>query len=441
MTDLGLYTDAVAMRDRLQRLLPGFADRTLRIERLHVRQARRNASRHRNPSPMTLCYALDVRDTVGGRTGTQVLCAQVFREMSADAPHRGEHRTRLVAPAFGPAMAVLPELGMVVWALPNDPALPQLRTLLDPARVATALPWRALGVARADVAAIDAELFRYEPQRRATLRCTLRRHGGAPALTLFGKTFCDEQARALQDRFAHVWRLRAPDAPRVARPLGWCAATRTFWQAAAQGVPLAEALDGAHGAALAARVARALAHLHAAPLALASTEEPHSVAHWLQEARRRQTKIGRADPALAGRVARIADAIEARAPRHRARPLGLVHADFHPEQVWCDGARIVLFDFDEFALGDPMEDVAAFVLKLGHAGRPPALREAFVAAYADAAPARHDRAALGWHLAVQSLVQACRAFVFQRPGWAAELARRLAASEAHAARLDQEPLP
>jgi len=38
-------------------------------------------------------------------------------------------------------------------------------------------------------------------------------------------------------------------------------------------------------------------------------------------------------------------------------------------------------------------------------------------------------------------VQACRAFVFQRPGWDAELARRLAASEAHATRLTGENRP
>ena len=165
---------------------------------------------------------------------------------------------------------------------------------------------------------------------------------------------------------------------------------------------------------------------------------PRLAAHWLAEARRRHQKIGRVDPALLARVARVADAIESHAERQASRPLGLIHGDFHPDQVWVHQGRVVLFDFDEFTLGDPMEDLAAFVLKLEQSGVPTALTPALIEQYAAFAPTRFDQRSLDWHLTVQSLVQVSRAFVLQQPGWADELDRRLACSEARAATLNLE---
>ena len=110
-------------------------------------------------------------------------------------------------------------------------------------------------------------------------------------------------------------------------------------------------------------------------------------------------------------------------------------------QIWIDDGRVVLFDFDEFTLGDPMEDLATFVLKLELAGAAPELGSALLDAYAACAPHRFDRRSLNWHLTVQSLVQTSRAFVFQAPDWASEIERRLARCEAHAAALNLEPTP
>jgi aminoglycoside phosphotransferase (APT) family kinase protein len=103
----------------------------------------------------------------------------------------------------------------------------------------------------------------------------------------------------------------------------------------------------------------------------------------------------------------------------------LIHGDCHPEQMWLDAGRVVLFDFDEFTLGDPLEDLAQFVTKLGDDPRASGFAAGLIAAYAAAAPERFDPQRLQWHLAVQQLLQASRAFVFQIAGWRAELERRL----------------
>jgi aminoglycoside phosphotransferase (APT) family kinase protein len=435
-------TDAPAMRALLQDRLPGFAGGTLRIDELRVLKARRSASLYRNPNPITLCYELTVQDREHGNAGRQLLYGKVFRDGASAACFQSIDASRFILPSFGEPVAHLPELDMVLWALPNDPGLPQLARLLDVTQARASLPWAALGIDAAAGCHVDVEMLRYEPERRATLRYTLALGDRADPLVLYAKTFCDERGRAIDMRFDHFWTLAQYDAaaPLVAQPLGYDAATRTAWQAAAHGVPLADALANRDAQALLTRVARALAVLHAAPLA---STQPRPTAHWVAEARRRQTKIARAQPALAGRAGALVDAIETLAAQLPSCPISLIHGDFHPEQVWLHDGRIVLFDFDEFTLGDPMEDVAAFVTRLESAGTSSlhaSWIRSFVDAYAACAPEAFDRRRLQWHLAVQSLVQASRAFVYQQPGWALELERRLAHAEAHAAALQSGDL-
>ena len=431
---LDRYADTDAMRALLQSQLPGFADGGLRIDALEVHSARRNTSRERNPCPMTLCYQLQVSDTRQGRSGTQMLLAQVFRPGLAAAAFAQHDGRRLTAPAFGEPLVHLPALNLLLWALPNDPGLPQLAVLLDPERAARCLPQACAGTKARD---LRVELLRYAPQHRATLRYTFAAADGGAGRTLYAKTFFDERAQDIHARFGHFWRLaqRDADAPLVAEPLGHDATTRTAWQAPAVGVPLLQSLASQDGPRLMGRVAHALALLHAAPLAPSSTTAPRSVAHWLAETRRRQNKIGRVDPALATRAARIADTIAAHAVHPATRALSLIHGDCHPDQFWVHEGRVVLFDFDEFTLGDPMEDLAGFLLKLGQAGAPAVLASALVTHYAAAAPERFDARCLAWHLAIQSLLQVSRAFIYQRPGWATEVERRLTATEASVAAL------
>jgi aminoglycoside phosphotransferase (APT) family kinase protein len=98
--------------------------------------------------------------------------------------------------------------------------------------------------------------------------------------------------------------------------------------------------------------------------------------------------------------------------------------------MWLDEERLVLFDFDEFTLGDPMEDVAALVTRLQAAGADAVFINALLGAYVQAAPARFCRERLDWHVKVQHLLQASRAFVFQVQNWRHEVERRLARAEA-----------
>ena len=452
MNALDLCTDVAAMTALLERSLPGFAGGRARIEALSVGKVRRSSSVARNPHPITLCFELTVRE--GRRLGSVSLYAKMFRNGASAACFASIDASQLERPAWGDAVMHLPELDMVLWALPNDPGLPQLSAMLDAVRLHPLLPWAALGVDPCRARGLDVELLRHEPEQRATLRCTVELDGAAgPApprslrspppegagppwerlrrgpLVVYAKTFADSRGRAIDERFDHLWReaQHDPSAPLVARPLGWDERTRTAWQADARGTPLRDALAAADNAdPLLAQVAQALARLHAAPL---PAPHEHSIAHWVAEARRRRTKIARAVPDSSARVTALVERLEAQAAQLPPRPLSLIHADFHHDQVRLHEGRVVLFDFDEFALGDPMEDVAAFATRLDREDH----AHAFIDAVAAQGGARFDRRTLDWHLALAALLQASRAFVFQRPGWRGDLERWLARAEACAA--------
>ena len=158
MNALDLCTDVAAMTALLERSLPGFAGGRARIEALSVGKVRRSSSVARNPHPITLCFELTVRE--GRRLGSVSLYAKMFRNGASAACFASIDASQLERPAWGDAVMHLPELDMVLWALPNDPGLPQLSAMLDAVRLHPLLPWAALGVDPCRARGLDVELLR-----------------------------------------------------------------------------------------------------------------------------------------------------------------------------------------------------------------------------------------------------------------------------------------
>jgi len=420
--------DPAVLRALLRTAWPGCVAGSEVLEGVHIVRVRRNASKRRNPYPLTLQFELELRDRTSGRLQRRAFYGKLLRASATPPPlPRGAE-----PPAF-----TLAALGLQIWPWPADPGLPQLPRLLDPAAAA---PWWGGGSA-AEVCVLN-----HEPEVRATLRHARPADvtgaaGSSPdgrPLAVYAKTFNDDRGEAIHRRFGHFWARAQADAsaPTVPQPLGYDAATRTVWQAAAHGVPLAQVLafdaaaapgrhwPGTRRSALPLRLAQAMAAVHAAPAGLAALPA-RDTAHWLREVERREHKIARALPELARQAARVAHAITEVAHGLPAHEPVLIHGDCHPGQYWLDGGRIVMFDFDEFTLGDAMEDLAQFVTRLGDAEADPQLGPWLVGDYACIAAAHFSLPRLRWHLAVQQLLQASRAFVFQAPGWRQTVPRRL----------------
>jgi len=88
-------------------------------------------------------------------------------------------------------------------------------------------------------------------------------------------------------------------------------------------------------------------------------------------------------------------------------------------------------DLDELAIGDTIQTITSFIVKcpLPDARLARQASEALIEAYARLRPAQFNRARLAWHLAVQWLHKASRAYVWQRPGWRKAAAEALAEAE------------
>jgi hypothetical protein len=395
MLDLDLYTDSAAMREPLQSI-PGLdAD----IRRIVVLHAARRAPR-RDPASRTcriaVCYGVETGERAGQILYGKVYPSDVCAELAARAGRPG-------APAW------LPELDMLLWRFPHDPGLPQLAALLDE----------------------TTELVHYRPEERATLR---RRSG-----TLYAKTFRGAEGAELCERFSHLARLSARAcAFEVAAPLRYDEASRTFWQHGVEAPALAAMLDADNCDALMELVAGGLAELHGAAPRFGPTR---SVTDLTAAVVRRGAKIGRCMPQLTRTAQRTAQAIAAHAPDFLHAPLVQIHGDFHVGQLRVNGARMMVFDLDELAIGDPLEDLASFVVKcqLSDPVLAQSACERLMEAYARARPAAFDPRRMDWHLAAQWLHKASRAFVFQRPGWRATATRMLDEAKRHAARLARRP--
>lgn len=383
------------------------------VREVRVDRVRRNTSRHRNPHPMTLCVNLAWCPDNGAPQGWQFY-GKVFRD--------GASATACVS---GSPLH-LPGLDMLLWRWPDDPGLPQLATLLQPRHASRWWNGRATQV----------DVLHYTPESRASLCYVDASHPGHPR-RLYAKTFCDEQGSAIHQRFVYFWSLaqRDGDAPRVAQPLGYDPQTRTVWQREVVGESLIDVMCGGAETDWLRGVAAAMAAVHRAPMALAAGRH-RDVGHWCEELWRRARKVSRAAPELADQVSEVVQRLVRTGQQLPACEQTLIHGDCHPGQFLVAQGRPVLFDFDEFACGDPMEDLAEFLVKLDPVTRARS-GEAMAQAYRQAHPAGFDPRRLQWHEAVQQLLQACRAFTFQVPQWRLAMAQRLAQAQGLAQALEQ----
>lgn len=310
-------------------------------------------------------------------TGHQLLHVRAF-----DGSGRERFAAACAAEGSGAPIAYLPEFDAVVWTFPDDPGLPQLARLAGP------------GV----------EVLRWKPARR----CVLRQRG-AVARGAVAKTVHNDRMPEIVRRMRWMWDLAAADPAgfTAAEPLAWAPELKTCWQEELAGVPLMDVvLGGGDLPALMALAGRGLARLHAA--APPDGLEPVTLADRLRFAHGGPRDLAVAYPRLTTRLERLTDALERQASSLGDAEPRLVHGDFLLKQlVVVEDGRLGLFDFDDFMLGDCLEDVANCIADMHYWDLRPdvvaGMVRDFVAAYREHAtwPVPEER--LRWHRSVQLL--------------------------------------
>jgi aminoglycoside phosphotransferase (APT) family kinase protein len=254
--------------------------------------------------------------------------------------------------------------------------------------------------------------------------------GAAPVIA---KCYADDTGARTQRVMAAVTAALAQREDAVlAAPaaLGYDAERRCLVQSRACGTPFLE-LAGTGDFLPALRLAgRALADLHGLPLA--QGEAKRLADHVAELMHPHPRELARRLPAEGARIDALLAALEAAELRLAVavepRPL---HRDFHLRQLFLDGPRVWLIDWDLFARGDPALDVGNFLMYLETRldADVQVCIEAFLDGYfSRAADDIYPRIAL--YKALNYLRRACKHGRLAQPGWAGKAGQMLERAEA-----------
>ena len=313
----------------------------------------------------------------------------------------------------------IPELDVIVWHFPADPALPQLTVLTDPQRVVQFLPYHGLPIAGPQaLTQVEIDVVHYRPETRCTLRYVLHfnQHGRPQQCVVYGKTFADELGQEVARRMSYCWSWATQSPLRIARPLGYTAELRTVWQQGVDGQRLLAPTSAGRTTKSLALVARSVAALHQSSYPLPTVVTP---GERLADAYKKARKMVNAFPEFAPLLELL---LQQGADEYRTLPptqVTLLHGDLHPRQFLIAGEHAVLFDFDEFTYGDAEQDLANFLVDLfidcGELTHASHLADTFLQAYRSQVSWEVSPTRLTWHMRMQLLNKAYRLYLQQEP--------------------------
>lgn len=348
------------------------------------------------------------------------------------------------APFGSPGWHVyLPELRLELRPQPEDPALPALPLLTDPAEARGLLERgiRACSPNYADIsiAAVTIRHLRYKPGSRATVVYGLEyppeQQGRSWPPIVVAKTYSGSKGQNAYDGMAALWRSGLSDGALVtlAEPLAYLPELKVLVQG-----PIFEdqTLEDLLKSAVAAGTPEALGQLDAF---MAKTADGLAALHnsgvsygeiitWEDELAEVREVIAR----LAGMLPELADAaepllqhLEAVATETPPDPILPAHRAFRPAQVLLYGDTIGFIDFDGFGQSEPALDLSRFTRKtralgmdaaridpasaagLARQQQMEAICEAFLARYTTHTPVSRMRIALWETLDLLTLVLYC----------------------------------
>jgi hypothetical protein len=369
--DVEVFLDGDRMRAVMEDRLPWWSGGRFVIRNCVVDSVRCNSrlkDRNRRRPLLCVCYRLEVFDTRGQGSTEQFLYAEVHPAAWSRPAAGAGNGSSGIEPRSGRAVVHLPGATAIVWAFPSDPCLRDLPEVMDPDSVKFHLPYDRLPAGLdgpADVRDCRVEVLRYKPETHcaARYRVTWGAAADPQALTLFGKTFAGECAGDVSRQMEAVWRksLADPHSFRIGTPMGHARSVRTVWQGIVSGASLLTFIAEGDCDGLLREAGAGLAVLHETPPV---TTLRVGVADQLAEMQRQIAALIEAFP----RVRRILEPIEARLRERGStlRPLAetLVHGDFIAKNLLLQDGRLVVCDFDDCVLGDPVQDVARFLVDL-----------------------------------------------------------------------------
>ena len=281
-----------------------------------------------------------------------------------------------------------PDLRLLFQVFPADRRLGGLARAADAGTMAAVLEAAlAAHSGGARLARVAVHVVRYKPERKCVFRYELGWMDG-PAPTRPAAVYAKVARRMKFERTRHILgRLRAATDGLVfelPRPFGTVPELCMELFSPLPGTPLSDLFAARHFPALCRRVAAALHQLHTFPVDLGRERRAAANAARLAAS---AVEFAALLPAEQARITALGRALRDRLGAMSPPRLGLIHGDFHGDNVVVDGARLGLVDLEACATGDPADDVGSMWAQLtwlgckAGAAASTAGRDAFLSAY------------------------------------------------------------
>lgn len=436
MHEFATFMDAAKMKVLFQENLPECINGAWVLSECSIQHPRYKTylrPESRGKSFLSLAYHLSVKNTLTDGLESKILYAQAYR---GNRSHSEFLKAQAAANTINQKSIVhIPDLGMVGWTFPYDPVLTGLPQLIDPLNSLNYFSRSGIYVPQTkpgELSKVTISVINYRPEIRCTLRYLLHNKSG-PESVIYAKTYEDERSREIYQRIKTLWlrSLHACESFIIARPLAYDEALHTIWQEGMAGEPLLKSITIDSEYSLTKTIAKGLADLHQLQFPELEVITPDGQ---LSEAKKKSAKLIVAFPQFKNNLTCLIETLETHKPGSEAAPITLIHGDFHLQQLLLlETGRIALFDFDELALGDPMQDLANFSADLYNQDfdrqQIRGLIFNFVNAYRSATETRMNTERFDWHLRLQLLTRAYRAYIQQKPNLEQLVTQFLVAAE------------
>ena len=423
MPNLTKLADPSVMTGLLTERLPLLCPDSVTITSCHVQHVRYSPKKKPENESLAACYHLGISGKDSQRERQAIFYCKAFRNGRSQNEIDALAQRSTGTEALHAMPRHFRDLDLLVWVFPEDPAIPHLQEVSDPERVMAHLPYAALpkGLDEArGIRSVNLHVVNYRPELRCTTRYELE--GGAANrsqhLTIFGKTFRSGEGRDVYARSEYLWNRYSGVDEEVLfpQPLGYTSAVQTLWQLGVEGTPLCSVIGEDNCDAYLKTVAKGLAMVQNSDLA---GLPKWTLAEHLAEADKKIEKLGRAVPSLREELNLLAQLVHRDAPNLSDVPLRPIYWDFHVNQLLAQDGKVAFFDFDELVIGDPLQDIANFIVDLQFRDVNPLLARRMAKSLYDSYRSQVkwevpiDR--IRWHARVQFINKAYRVYIQQSP--------------------------
>lgn len=368
LPQLALILNAEAMRDLLWNAM---FESTNHRTRFVVRHCDIMQVRYKPESSCMVSYRLEIEHVETGERGEQILCGRAFPKDRSQSQWEKAATRALVQPRFGKPLVHLPEIEMVLWAFPNDRKMHTLPAAMEAVHSLSAIPpsWLLSHVGPGwHVTDTKSRLMHYVGEHTCTVHTSMTlahpSHGAGEPLTLFGKTYYNEEGAQTDHVMRQLWESEARHSGRIkiAQPLRYDTRLKTLWQLGIHGTTLeGHAIETAACLPLLTKAAHAVAMFHSTPV---SGIPSCTLLELLSRLDTVTSTLMQCRPSCRPLLLPLRELLTAQANRISVGPTATLHGDLHLKNLFLTHDTIALIDLDNVRQGHPGQDIGSFLAGL-----------------------------------------------------------------------------